>query len=114
MPQSAWQSWSWIRPRTAANSVWVAARWPHPRATAPTSTQHKYADPAQDIEVRFVREEGRAGLRFANGVVENLHPEESTRVGLTSIETMMEKMNAEMRVEQGGGRFGITLLFPLA
>ena len=74
----------------------------------------KYADPAQDIEVRFVREEGRAGLRFANGVVENLHPEESNRVGLTSIETMMEKMNAEMRVEQGGGRFGITLLFPLA
>ena len=74
----------------------------------------KYADPAQDIEVCFVREEGRAGLRFANGVVENLHPEESTRVGLTSIETMMEKMNAEMRVEQGGGRFGITLLFPLA
>mgnify|MGYP004646014737 FL=1 len=74
----------------------------------------KYADPAQDIEVRFVREEGRAGLRFANGVVENLHPEESTRVGLSSIETMMEKMNAEMRVEQGSGRFGITLLFPLA
>ena len=74
----------------------------------------KYADPAQDIEVHFVREEGRAGLRFANGVVGNLHPEESTRVGLTSIETMMEKMNAEMRVEQGGGRFGITLLFPLA
>ena len=39
MPQSAWQSWSWIRPRTAANSVWAAARWLHPRATAPTSTQ---------------------------------------------------------------------------
>lgn len=74
----------------------------------------KYADPAQDIEVRFIREEGRAGLCFANGVVEDLHPEESTRVGLTSIETMMEKMNAEMRVEQGGGRFGITLLFPMA
>ena len=74
----------------------------------------KYADPARDIEVRFIREEGRAGLRFANGVVENLHPEESTRVGLTSIETMMEKMNAEMRVEQGSGRFGITLLFPMA
>ena len=74
----------------------------------------KYADPAQDIEVRFVREEGRVGLAFANGVVENLHPEDSTRVGLTSIETMMEKMNAETRIEQGSGRFGITLLFPLA
>lgn len=74
----------------------------------------KYADPAQDIEVRFVREEGRVGLAFANGVVENLHPEDSTRVGLTSIETMMEKMNAETRIEQGSGRFGITLLFPMA
>ena len=64
--------------------------------------------------MRFVREEGKVGLAFANGVVENLHPEDSTRVGLTSIETMMEKMNAETHIEQGSGRFGITLLFPLA
>lgn len=74
----------------------------------------KYADPAQDIEVHFVREGSRVGLAFANGVVENLHPEDSTRVGLTSIETMMEKMNAETRIEQGSGRFCITLLFPRA
>lgn len=73
----------------------------------------KYADPAQDVEVRFVRQEGRVGLAFANGVLEHLHPEDSTRVGLTSIETMMEKMNAKTQIEQGSGRFCITLLFPV-
>ena len=38
---------------------------------------------------------------------------ESTQVGLTSIETMMEKMNAVCRVEQGTEQFAITLLFPI-
>ena len=74
----------------------------------------KYADPGQDIMVSFVREETSAGLAFANGVQPGAHPENSTRVGLTSIETMMKKMNARTRVEQSTEQFCITLLFPLA
>ena len=60
-----------------------------------------YRFAAQDISVRFVKENGKAGLAFENAV-------------LTSIETMMEKMHAACRIEQSGERFCITLLFPIA
>ena len=78
-----------------------------------TSNLLKYADPAQDISVRFVKEKGKAGLAFANAVLPGQHRTDSTKVGLTSIETMMEKMHAECRIEQSGKRFCITLLFPI-
>ena len=78
-----------------------------------TSNMLKYADPAQDISVRFVKEDGKAGLAFANGILSGQHRTESTKVGLTSIETMMEKMHAECRIEQNTERFCITLLFPI-
>ena len=74
----------------------------------------KYADPARPIEVRFLRQEGKAGLVFRNHVLPAPSAVESTKVGLTSIETMMEKMHAACRIEQSGERFCITLLFPIA
>ena len=79
-----------------------------------TSNLLKYADPAQDISVRFVKENGKAGLAFENAVLPGQHRTDSTKVGLTSIETMMEKMHAACRIEQSGERFCITLLFPIA
>lgn len=36
---------------------------------------------------------------------------ESTKVGLTSMETMMDKMHGVFRVEQGSDWFSVTLLF---
>ena len=74
----------------------------------------KYADPAHPVQVCFVREGEQAGLAFANVP---LPPEsggaESTKVGLVSVRTMMEKMQAEVRVSQTARRFCITLLFPV-
>lgn len=78
-----------------------------------TSNAIKYADPGREISVTFLKEEKWVGLRFANHVLPGQHREESTQVGLTSIETMMEKMNAVCRVEQGTEQFAITLLFPI-
>ena len=78
-----------------------------------TSNAIKYADPGREISITFRKEEKWVGLRFANHVLPGQHREESTQVGLTSIETMMEKMNAVCRVEQGTERFAITLLFPI-
>ena len=78
-----------------------------------TSNAIKYADPGREISVTFRKEEKWVGLRFANHVLPGQHREESTQVGLTSIETMMEKMNAVCRVEQGTEQFAITLLFPI-
>lgn len=78
-----------------------------------SSNMIKYADPKQDIVISFVREENRVGLTFANGVGSGHSAGESTQVGLSSIETMMEKMNAEARVQKTPERFSITLLFPV-
>lgn len=79
-----------------------------------TSNLLKYADPAQDISIRFVKEAGKAGLAFENTVLPGQHHTDSTKVGLTSIETMMEKMQGQCRIEQRAERFCITLLFPIA
>lgn len=76
-----------------------------------TSNLLKYADPKNDVVVRFVQEEGRAGLCFENRVLLIPASAESTKVGLPSIETMMEKMGGVCRIEQPEGVFRMTLLF---
>lgn len=73
----------------------------------------KYADPARPIEVRFLRQEGKAGLVFRNHVLPAPPTVESTKVGLTSIETMMDKMHADCKIEQENEQFTMTLLFPV-
>lgn len=79
-----------------------------------TSNLLKYADPAQDVRVQFVKEGGCAGLCFANGVLPGAAHADSTKVGLSSIETMMEKMQGSCQIEQTEGSFAITILFPIA
>lgn len=74
----------------------------------------KYADPARPIEVRFLRQEERAGLVFRNHVLPAPPAVESTKVGLTSIETMMDKMHADCKIEQENEQFTMTLLFPIS
>lgn len=76
-----------------------------------TSNILKYADPEQEITVRSVQEENKAGLLFLNKTLPVPPSAESTKVGLTSMETMMVKMNAVFRVEQGEDWFCVTLLF---
>lgn len=78
------------------------------------SNLFKYADPAQPVEIRFVRQEGRAGLVFRNHVLPAPPAVESTKVGLISMETMMKKMNAAVKVEQESEWYSITLWFPIA
>ena len=79
-----------------------------------TSNLLKYADPASDIAVRFVQEEGMAGLCFENRVLPIPASSESTKVGLPSIETMMEKMHGVCRIEHPEGVFRMILLFQAA
>ena len=74
----------------------------------------KYADPGQPVLVRAVREGETAGLAFENAALPAAPAAaESTRVGLASIETMMDKMHATARVTRVGRRFCICLLFPV-
>ena len=76
-----------------------------------TSNILKYADPQQEICIRFVQEADKAGLIFWNRTLPVPPSAESTKVGLTSMETMMDKMHGVFRVEQGSGWFRVTLLF---
>lgn len=76
-----------------------------------TSNILKYADPQQEICIRFVQEADKAGLIFWNRTLPVPPSAESTKVGLTSMETMMDKMHGVFRVEQGSGWFSVTLLF---
>ena len=78
-----------------------------------TSNLLKYADPAQDIAIRFVKEAGRAGLAFENAILPGPHRTDSTKVGLGSIETMMDKMQGQCSIRQAEGQFSITILFPI-
>ena len=79
-----------------------------------TSNLLKYADPDRDVVVRFVQEGSKAGLCFENCVLPVPASSESTKVGLPSIETMMEKMQGVCRIEQPEGVFRMTLLFKTA
>ena len=76
-----------------------------------TSNLLKYADPQSVVMVHFVQENGMAGLCFENRVLPISPAAESTKVGLTSIGTMMEKMHGVCRIEQPEGLFRMTLLF---
>ena len=76
-----------------------------------TSNLLKYADPQSVVMVHFVQENGMEGLCFENRVLPIPPAAESTKVGLTSIETMMEKMHGVCRIEQPEGLFRMTLLF---
>lgn len=79
-----------------------------------TSNLLKYADPQSVVTVRFVQEDDTAGLCFENRVLPIPPAAESTKVGLTSIGTMMEKMHGVCRIEQPEGLFRMTLLFNTA
>ena len=76
-----------------------------------TSNILKYADPQQEISIRFVQEADKVGLTFLNKTLPVPPSAESTKVGLTSMETMMDKMHGVFRVEQGSDWFCVTLLF---
>lgn len=74
----------------------------------------KYADPAHPVLVSFVREGAKADLAFANvPLPPDTGGAESTKVGLISVQTMMEKMQAEVEVSQTARQYCITLLFPV-
>ena len=74
----------------------------------------KYADPAHPVLVSVVREGAKAGLAFANvPLPPDTGGAESTKVGLISVQTMMEKMQAEVEVSQTARQYCITLLFPV-
>ena len=60
------------------------------------------------------RQGGGAGLVFRNHVLPAPPAVESTKVGLTSIETMMDKMHADCKIEQENEQFAMTRCSPIS
>lgn len=73
----------------------------------------KYADPASPVTIRAVQGPGWAGLSVCNRPAQTLDGTDSTHVGLSSIQTMMENMHAVTHIENTPQRFCITLQFPV-
>ncbi len=91
----------------------VKAQYVHRVLDNIISNCFKYADPGQEIAIRYLREGEMAGLSFFNRTLPAPAAAESTKVGLTSMKTMMEKMHGVCRIESGPDWFCVTLLFPV-
>lgn len=71
----------------------------------------KYADAEYLIIISSVSYEGFVGICFENHKQENTGHEESTQIGIHSIENMMHKMDGRCEVRQSDQLFRIILLF---
>ncbi len=91
----------------------VNAQYVHRILDNITSNIFKYADPADPISVQYKSLQGQVSLRFSNRILTQ-PAAVSTKVGLSSIKTMMEKMHAQSDVQQTDAQFSITLVFPPA
>ena len=77
-----------------------------------TSNISKYASSQDPVELRAGEEPGRVWVTFSNVPDPEAQKVESTCIGLSSVRTMMEKMNGSAAVEQTDSRFRVTLRFP--
>ena len=73
----------------------------------------KYADPVVPILIEVEQVEDCIALSVQNAVKLRLHSSESNQIGLTNIETMMEKMGGSCEVYRTISTFCIELRFPL-
>lgn len=77
-----------------------------------TSNLLKYADPEQLIRITSAHRGNGVELAVSNAILAESRQQQSTKVGLSSIQTMMEKMHGQSIVTQTGTEFCITLQFP--
>lgn len=90
-----------------------------------TSNIVKYADPAKPVFLRTVYRDGMAGFSIQNDTAQADGPVESTGVGMSSVRSMMKKMNGTCKVwqfhktgqpcgfGQCGASFKVEILFPV-
>lgn len=79
-----------------------------------TSNIVKYADRNAPVEISCIQEKGAQGFTFHNRKKEMRGTEESNKIGIQNIQTMMKKMNGWCRVEETEEEFSITVLFPVS
>lgn len=72
----------------------------------------KYADPEAPVELTLNREPGWVSLTFSNAIHPDRANQDSSQIGLSSIRSMMAKMNGELQVEATSSHFQAILRFP--
>lgn len=77
-----------------------------------TSNLLKYADPEQPVCIVSAHRKDAVELAVSNTILAEGRRPESTKVGLSSIETMMEKMHGQSIVTRNETEFCIVLQFP--
>lgn len=71
----------------------------------------KYADPSKPVRIELLRNGEYIGFSFQNSVKADSSKQEATNIGLTNINSMMNKMNGTCHVEQTEISFEIELWF---
>lgn len=75
------------------------------------SNIEKYADLERPVRIELLRNGEYVGLSFQNAVRVDSAKQEGTNIGLTNINSMMNKMNGTCHVEQTSVSFEIELWF---
>ncbi len=76
-----------------------------------TSNIEKYADLSMPVRIELLLNEKYIGLSFQNMVTTDSAKQDGTNIGLTNINSMMNKMNGTCHVEQTAVSFKIELWF---
>lgn len=79
-----------------------------------TSNITKYAKPDPPVTIRAWEQDNQVWIVFENAPDKEAQKLESTCIGLSSVRTMMEKMQGSCTVEHTDSLFRVTLCFPRA
>ncbi|MGN0653010.1 MAG: sensor histidine kinase [Gemmiger sp.] len=77
-----------------------------------SSNLMKYANNDQPVLIKVAAEQDSFCLTVQNRIANEVTDEESTHIGLSNIEMMMQKMNGACHVQEAADTFSITLIFP--
>lgn len=72
----------------------------------------KYADPEIPVQIKAVAQ-NEVCISISNGIKNNAEKEESTKIGLSNVQTMMQKMNGCCQTAITSNVFSIILKFPI-
>ena len=72
----------------------------------------KYADPSAPVRIKVLKVKNTVCLSVENQRAADTGDRDGTQIGLTNIQTMMEKMGGWCRVEQEDALFRVSLIFP--
>ena len=72
----------------------------------------KYASKDHRVLIKIASEQNYFCITVQNKIASEAASEDSTHIGISNMEMMMQKMNGECKTQEDKDRFSITLCFP--